>query len=243
VLIVGISLAGYIIYKLFGQRAGIILGGILGGAISSTATTVSYSRRAAEQPSHTIVAAVVIGIASAVAFARVLLEVLVVAPTFLMQAGPPLLIALLAAISPLVALWLQPRKSSEPFPEPKNPSELRAALAFGALYAAVIWSLAAVKEYLSGEGMYAVAILSGLTDMDAITLSTSRLVQTGRLDGGVGWRLILTAAISNLVFKAILVSVLGQTKLLRRVVAIFSVPVVVSLLLIWFWPNLQFLAV
>ncbi len=240
VLIVGISLSGYIIYKFFGQRAGVVFGGILGGAISSTATTVSYSRRAAEQPARTTVAAAVIAIASAVAIFRVLLEVTVVAPFFLRQAGPPLLITLLAAIAPLVALWLQPRSQSEPFPEPKNPSELRAALTFGALYAAVIWSLAAVKEYMQGEGMYAVAVLSGLTDMDAITLSTSRLVQTQRLDGNIGWRLILTAAISNLAFKTALVAMLGQPQLLKRIVAIFSLPAVVALLLIWFWPNLHF---
>lgn len=240
VLIVGISLAGYIIYKLFGQRAGVVFGGILGGAISSTATTVSYSRRAAEQPAHTIMASAIIAIASAVALARVLLEVSIVAPTFLLQAAPPLIITLLAAVLPLIILWLRPSKSAEPFPEPKNPSEIRAALTFGALYALVLWSLAAVKEYLSGEGMYAVAVLSGLTDMDAITLSTSRLVQTSRLEGSLGWRLILTAAVSNLVFKSTLVAILGQSHLLKRIVAIFSVPVVVALLLIWLWPNWQF---
>ena len=50
VLIVGIQLAGYACYKLFGQRAGLLLGGLLGGAISSTATVASYARRTREQP-------------------------------------------------------------------------------------------------------------------------------------------------------------------------------------------------
>lgn len=240
VLIVGISLTGYVIYKFFGQRAGIVFGGILGGAISSTATTVSYSRRAEQQPALTVLAAAVIAIASAVALARVLLEVVIISPNFLRQAAAPLLLTLVAAVVPLIALWLRPYPSDEPFPEPKNPSELRAALTFGALYAAVIWSLAAVKEYLSGEGMYAVAVLSGLTDMDAITLSTSRLVQTERLAANTGWRLILTAAMSNLIFKAILVAILGQRRLLKRIVAIFILPILVALLLIWFWPDWQF---
>ena len=47
VLIVGMSLGGYILYKFLGQNAGIFLGGVLGGIISSTAATVSYSRQAA----------------------------------------------------------------------------------------------------------------------------------------------------------------------------------------------------
>lgn len=49
VLIVGISLGGYIAYKLFGARAGALLGGIIGGMVSSTATTVSYAGEPAQK--------------------------------------------------------------------------------------------------------------------------------------------------------------------------------------------------
>ena len=83
VLIVGMSLGGYIVYKFLGRDAGILLGGILGGAISSTATTVSYSRQAGRQPADDRTAAIVIMIASTVALIRVFVEVAVVAPEFL----------------------------------------------------------------------------------------------------------------------------------------------------------------
>ena len=46
-LIVGMSLGGYILYKFLGRDAGILLGGLLGGVISSTATTVSQARHTA----------------------------------------------------------------------------------------------------------------------------------------------------------------------------------------------------
>jgi uncharacterized membrane protein (DUF4010 family) len=101
VLIVGIGLAGYVAYKLFGQKAGTLLGGVLGGLISSTATTVSYARRAKSAPDATSLAAVVIMIASTIAFARVMVEVAVVAPGILGQVAPPLgaMFVLMALIS------------------------------------------------------------------------------------------------------------------------------------------------
>ncbi|HBO44077.1 MAG TPA: MgtC/SapB family protein, partial [Planctomycetaceae bacterium] len=75
VLIVGMSLGGYITYKFLGRNARILLGGFLGGAISSTATTASYSRRAGGDSLGLSAAAVVILIASTVVFGRVLIEI------------------------------------------------------------------------------------------------------------------------------------------------------------------------
>ena len=71
VLIVGLSVAGYIVYKFFGQNAGTLLGGVLGGLVSSTATTVSYARRTSQQPAGVVQASLVIAIASTVALGRV----------------------------------------------------------------------------------------------------------------------------------------------------------------------------
>ena len=86
VLIVGLSLAGYIVYKFFGRNAGVLLGGILGGAISSTATTVSYARSARGDPTAAGTAAVVIMIASTVMYLRILVAVAIVSPEFLAHA-------------------------------------------------------------------------------------------------------------------------------------------------------------
>jgi uncharacterized membrane protein (DUF4010 family) len=78
VLIVGLSLSGYISYKFFGRSAGILLGGILGGAVSSTATTVSYARGTRHDPVRMKTAAVVIMIASTIMYVRVVLAVAIV---------------------------------------------------------------------------------------------------------------------------------------------------------------------
>ena len=92
VLIVGLSLSGYIIYKFFGRDAGILLGGVLGGAISSTATTVSYARTAHADASAARTALVVIMIASTVMYLRVLLAVTVVSPEFLLIVALPVIL-------------------------------------------------------------------------------------------------------------------------------------------------------
>ena len=234
VLIVGINLGGYIAYKFLGQRAGITLGGVLGGLISSTATTVSYAKRAAAAPEAIGPAAIVIIIASTVVFARLLLEIATVAPAFLPTAAPWLTALLLLSAVSSFALWFRSDKNHEEMPEQENPSELKSALVFGLIYAVVLFVVAAVKELYGSRGLYAVAALSGLTDVDAITLSTAQLVNAGRLNADDGWKLIVVAAISNLIFKAGAVAALGRRKLLVRILPAYGIVIVAGLLMLFF---------
>lgn len=243
VLIVGISLGGYVAFKLLGRRGGILLAGLLGGLVSSTATTVSYARRSRER-SSVRPAVLVILLASAVVFVRVLVEMAVVARQhFWAMAGP--VVALLAVAGGLAALlwWgLDPSGGSrvegemERAPEPDNPTELGSALLFGVLYGLMLLAVAAAKEYWSEGGLMVVSVLSGLTDMDAITLSTSRLVQDGRLEATTGWRLIVVASLSNLVFKGAVVAVLGRRALAWWVAVAFAVLLAAGGLILWWWP-------
>jgi uncharacterized membrane protein (DUF4010 family) len=236
VLVVGIGLAGYLVYKLLGDRTGALVAGLLGGVISSTATTVSYARRAREAPEGSASAALVILIASAVVFARLLLEIAVVAPRFLVSAAPPLgilcgLLALLAA-----GLWIWGSRHQQAMPPQENPSELKPALAFGLLYALVLLAVAAARDWFGRRGLYTVAALSGLTDVDAITLSTGQLVRTGRLDPAQGWRLVAVAALANLLFKGGAVAALGTRRLFLRVAAAYATALAAGGLLLAFWP-------
>ena len=235
VLIVGISLGGYIIYKFFGQRAGIVLGGMLGGVISSTATTISYAKRTAAIPDSAGMAAIVVMIASAVVFVRLQLEIATVAPSFLAFAAPPLTIMLLLLAIASLILWVQNRREQSSMPEQENPTELKSALVFGLVYAVVLFVVAAVKVRFGNQGLYTVAAISGLTDVDAITLSTARLVNEGRLSGTEGWRVIIIAAMSNLIFKAGIIAFWGHRQLLIRVTIFYAVALVAGILLLMFW--------
>lgn len=241
VLIVGISLGGYIAYKFLGQDAGILLAGILGGAISSTATTVSYSRQARHGGSEGIaVAAIVIMIASAVVFVRVILLVGIVGSEFLPAMAPPLGALLVLSLLPALAAWNEVRHHKVTLPEPENPTQLRLAVFFAGMYTVVLLALAATRQYLGEKGpeaAYAVAAVSGLTDMDAITLSTVQMAARDPTTAQHGWRLLVVAALANLVFKAGVIGVLGHPRLLRKVGPLFALPLLGGLVLLVLWPG------
>jgi uncharacterized membrane protein (DUF4010 family) len=121
-------------------------------------------------------------------------------------------------------------------PEQKNPTQLRSAILFGLMYAVVIFALAAARAYFKGNDagpMYLVAGLSGLTDMDAITLSAAQMANTDPAMAADGWRLILVAAMANLVAKACLAGILGNRRLLWLIAALFLAPLAGGILLVW----------
>lgn len=235
VLIVGISLTGYILYKFVGERVGILVGSLLGGAISSTASTVAYARQVRSQLLDVPAAAVAIGIASAVVFVRILAEVAVVAPAMLSQLVLPSAALLIATAGPPLVVFLRTRSRPKPVTEPRNPSELGSALFFGATYLVVLFALAVAKRYVSPEYLYAVAAVSGLTDMDAITLSTARMFASEQPDPWIlanGWRLIITGAMANLLFKILLAGFLGGGRLARYLVVVLAPAFILGALLV-----------
>jgi uncharacterized membrane protein (DUF4010 family) len=236
VLIVGISVGGYIAYKFLGARAGTLLGAVLGGLISSTAATVSYSRRSRHAPETATMATFVIMIASTIVFGRVVFEIAVVAPEILSQVVPPLAVMMVTMGAIAAALYWMRRGEAAEIPIDEDPSQLKAAIVFGLLYAAVLFAVAAVKEHFDDRGLYIVAALSGLTDMDAITLSTAQLIKRNDLSVDTGWRMILIGALSNLVFKCGAVAMLGHRKLLLRVSLAFGISLAVGVLLLICWP-------
>ena len=235
VLIVGISLTGYVAYKVVGQKAGIVLGGILGGLISSTATTVSHARRSRETPEIHRLAVFVIMIASAISYARVLIEIAAVAPRHFNAMSLPLGIMLGWMLLIAGGLYFLIRGHEAKIPEPSNPAELKSALVFGALYALVIFAVGAAKQHLGEGALYGIAIVSGLTDMDAITLSIARMVHQERIDPSSGWHLILVASLANLAFKAAAAVFLGGWRFGVRVLLAFAVGLAGGLALLLFW--------
>lgn len=232
VLIVGIGLGSYLCYRLLGDRVGTLLAGVLGGLISSTATTVAYARRTKEQPSTVPLAALVVLIASSIVFARVVVEILFVGPANALQMVIPIgaMFALMAAMSAIA--YVRVTKDGE-HPAPQgNPAQLKGAITFGLIYSAVMFAVAAAKDHFGDSGLYIVSVISGLTDVDALTLSTSQLVKQNRLDPSVAWHLILIGALSNLVFKGGMVAALGAPQLWKYIVPAFAVAVAAGTALI-----------
>lgn len=237
VLVVGISLAGYALYKKLGQRAGTVLGGVLGGLVASTAMTVSFARRSAGAVNSTMAGALVIMIAATIVYVRVLVEIAVVAPNAFRTMALPIVAVMLVAAALSMAVWGITARDGAWLPEQDNPTELKSALWFGGMFAIVLVAAAAGHHYFDDRGMYAVAALSGLTGMDAINLSTAGLVEAGRLPAEVGWRAVVVATIANLIVKIGIVAFLGSRRLLVTVTLMFAVVIGASGIILWAWPD------
>lgn len=238
VLIVGMNLTGYIAYKLVGEKVGLAVTGIMGGLISSTATTVASARQTKASPATVPSAAIVVTVASAIVFGRIVVEIAIVAPAVLRQLAPPLLAMLGVMVVIAAVLVLTQRRDGAEEVSTSNPSELKSAFGFAALYAVVLLAVAVAKERFGQAGLYVVAVVSGLTDVDAITLSTATLVAEGRVEAGQGWRTILTAALANLAFKLGVVAVMGHRGLLSRVAVAFGIALAAGIGIVLLGPGI-----
>lgn len=238
VLIVGLSMAAYVAYKLLGPRGGPLAAGAFGGLISSTAATVSFARSGEGEDGWAASgAALAIVVASAISFLRVLFEIAVVAPSTLYRMAPPLgLMMLVLALASAALFPLVGRGRGVATEERGPPSSIPTALVFGLLYAVVLVAVAFASDRFGRSGMFVVAGLSGLTDMDAITLSTAQLVRTGEVAVDTGWRLVLIGGLANLVFKGIAVAVIARGRIRTLVGAAFGVSILFGAVLLWLWP-------
>lgn len=236
VLIVGLSLSAYLAQKFLGSSKGAALAGFFGGLISSTATTASLARRSHDAGACGLCLAAIAIIASAVVFLRVLVEVMIAAPQQWTRMLPPLL-AMMFAFGLIAALTHRlSEKRGRHTLDQAPPSELKNAVMFGLLYAVVLVIVAAARQHFGHSGLYAAAAISGLTDMDAITLSTSRLVNTGHLEADIAWRMILIGGLANVLFKMGLAAALGARAFIRPVLAGMGAALASGALILLFWP-------
>ena len=149
---------------------------------------------------------------------------------------PPIAAMLLscAVIVAVQALRYRERKAAAA--EQGNPANLRLAITFAALYAVISFVVVAAQARFGVVALYPVAVISGLTDMDAITLSTAQLVNSGGLDAGTAWRVIMVASLSNLVFKGVMAAMLGGRSLVTHLAPAFGAALLAGSGILAFWP-------
>ena len=218
VLISGLSLAGYVALHLVKQRYGAPLLGLLGGMVSSTATSMVYARYYKNNAHMLHLSALVILIANMVVLVRLAVESAVVSPGIVPHLLPVLATGLVFGLAGTLIRWNKLQSSKElPLPQTSNPTELHAALGFGLLYAVVLLCSAWLSDIAGSRGLYAVALVSGLTDVDAITLSSLHLLDLGKLTENHVITGISIAYVSNLMFKFGLVVFIGGKALAKKV--------------------------
>lgn len=216
VFISGISFLGYILIKIVGAKQGIGITGFLGGLASSTAVTLSFSEKSKGQFDLAKPFALAIIISWTMMFSRVLVEVAALNQALLRVVWVPLVAA--GAITVIYSVYLYFAQKSEQEGEVplSNPFELGPAVKFGLLYAGILVVSRAAQINFGDAGVFASSIISGLADVDAITLSVAQLSSgTGTLTIPTASRAIVLATMSNTVVKGGMVLFVGS-KALRQ---------------------------
>ena len=217
VLISGLALSGYLALRIIGARHGAALLGIFGGLASSTATTMMFSRHAANHAHLTGMASIVILIANVMVMIRLGIIASIVAPNLIVPIATVFVCGILPGVVLSVHGWKTlSRAGALPMPEVKNPTELKTALSFGALYAIVLIAAAWLQDVAGSSGLFIVATVSGLTDADASVLSTLRIFNLQRVGIDEAVMAVTLALVANLIFKIGLVVSIGGRGLARR---------------------------
>ena len=215
VLISGISFLGYVLFKLLGTRRGTSLTGLLGGLVSSTATTLSFAERSRKNTNLAKPFAMAIMIAWTVMFARVLIEVWVVNRPLLEVLWIPVVLAGAAGLIYAAFLYLAPHNDDEEDVQITNPFELRPAITFGLLFGLILLIARAAQMYLGDTGVFISAFVSGLADVDAITLSMAELSGSGDITMSTAARAIIIAIMANTLVKGGIVFSSGSRSIRR----------------------------
>jgi uncharacterized membrane protein (DUF4010 family) len=228
VLISGLSMVGYVATRWLGPGRGTIVTGLTGGLVSSTAATLAFSRQSREASGLHAAHMLAIGtlIAWAVMFARILVISVAVYPALLRQLALPMAAMGLASLAGMAALYwwhVQTQRSSNGDRKGSatdiaitTPFSLTQAAKFGLLYAAVLLLVKIVGDLQQEEGLYLIAALAGLTDVDAITLSMSQYARGGGAAQTVVVAIVI-AALANTFVKAGMATVIGSADYWRPI--------------------------
>jgi uncharacterized membrane protein (DUF4010 family) len=220
VLIAGLNFVGYLLVKILGSEHGIGLTGVLGGLVSSTAVTLSFSQRSRQEPAQSSAFALAIVIAWTIMFVRVVVMTGVIDRPLARLLAVALGMMTLAGAA--VAFVLFRRSRSQPtgtVATGANPFELGEAIKFGLLFGVVTVAAKAAQVYFGEAGLYLAGAVAGLTDVDAIALSMANLAATNPESAAVAARTIVIAVLANTATKTALAASMGTPQLRRTLLA------------------------
>ncbi|MFB6258621.1 MAG: MgtC/SapB family protein, partial [Flavobacteriales bacterium] len=224
VIILGIDFFGYLLAKFIGQEKGALVTGVLGGFASSTAVTWSFARRSRRTKGGVGAYAGGIVLASSIMFPRILIWLLIWNKTLFSELVLPIL--LLAGLGVTLGIYIVRSEQSEEKMdhEPHNPLNLISALTFGLIYSGVLLLVAYSNDQFGDKGVFLASGLSGLTDVNAITISMSKL-GGDRLPLFVAHLAIVIGAVANSILKYAICLISGSPEL-RKKVSVGFLPVV-----------------
>jgi len=219
VFVSGIGFGGYVLMKIVGTERGISITGVLGGIVSSTATTLSLSTQSKLNPALSRQFAQAIVLASTVMIPRVAIILIVVNAALLPIIALPFAAMLLTGIITVLFLRSGARHvDGADDVDVENPLKISTAVVFGLVFAVVLVIVTLAQEYLGNAGVYVAAMLTGLTGVDPITLSVGRLADQGALAATVAASAIVIATVMNTAAKVGIVMMVGSSELRRQII-------------------------
>jgi uncharacterized membrane protein (DUF4010 family) len=228
VFVSAIGFAGYVAIKLLGPQRGIGITGLLGGLVSSTAVTLSFSQRSREAAPLGRHFALGIVVASVTMYPMILVQVLVFNPQLAAYVWLPMAVLTGLGIALGAYLWRAARSREQASTNLANPFRLWPAIQFGLLFGIVLLITRAAQEVLGDAGVYVASFLAGLTGMDAITLSMAQLAGD-ELSFQVATESLLLAATANALSKGGLTLALGAPQLRRYTLPVMGLLALASL--------------
>jgi len=217
VLISAISFSGYFAMKLAGPSRGVILTALAAGMASSTALTLHYARLSQKHENMKNLLAAGILLACGTMFPRVVLVSSLINPALFSQLAVPMSIMTVVVLLSSLVIWhSKGDKAPSELTHLINPLEMKSALFFGALLVLVILLGKVAIDYFGEAGIYILAMVSGIADVDPINLTLSRM-STVDLSLNLAVLGIVIAASSNTLVKALLATFIGGPGLGMRV--------------------------
>ena len=171
VLIAGLNFLGYVLVKVLGNEHGLLVTGMLGGLVSSTAVTLTFSLSASRQePGMSSAFVLAIVVAWTIMFLRVVVMVGIVNRSLAGALALPLGLMAVAGLLVSLVLWRRTRShETGVVTAGANPFELGEAIKFGFLFGVVMVVAKAAQAYLGETGLYLAGAVAGLTTVDAIS--------------------------------------------------------------------------
>lgn len=226
VFISAISFVSYIAIKLFGAKRGIGVTGFLAGFLSSTALVLSFSGESKRNKGIVNPYVLAVVVASSAMFFRVLLEVSVLSPDLLDMLLIPLVVMGSVGILSVLFLWVKKDKSSEKVERSmlkvKSPFSIKPALKFGAFFAAISLLTKLGSEYMGDSGLYLSSFISGIMDVDAITVNMAEDFVANKVTESAAVVAIIIASMTNTFAKGAIFLALGHRKVAMKIISIFA---------------------
>lgn len=219
VLISAISFVGYVLIKITGSRRGIWLAGMLGGLVSSTAVTLTMTQRSKNAPQLASSLTRAVLISWTIMYGRVLVVMGVVQRPLLRFLWPAMVTcAIFGLLYSLFLHFSNKRHFGSEELTFVNPFELGPAIKFGLLFSLILLFSKAASIYMGDSGLYVAGILSGLADVDAISLSVAALAGSHTISMESAARVIILACAANTLLKTGVVIVGGSPEMRKSII-------------------------